>query len=191
MRSNAFLQFTGVTIMAESAGAVFDQSGKYRYRLWRRWNAAQPLLCIIMHNPISAEEIKKDPTIDRCAALAQHWGYGGIEIVNLFAYCATRQRDLWQAEDPCGPHNDQHIRRVVDRCKACLVAWGDLPPGRMERIKTVLDIVEGKQLYCLGLTKHKQPRHPLTMVNLAGDNANIELMQYAPPFREAIAARPQ
>lgn len=167
----------------ESFGAVFDDSDKYRYRLWRRWNPTLPSVCIVMLNPLTADASTKDPTIDRCALLAEKWGFGGIEIVNLFAFRATRPRDLWQADDPVGPHNDEHIKRAVSHVKACLVAWGDLPPGRLDRTKSVLKLVAGKQLFCLGMSKLHQPRHPLDLVTLSGEDLNIALAAFEAPSK--------
>ncbi len=150
--------------MKESFGAVFDESGSYRYRLWRRWNSSLPSLCFVMLNPSTADATSNDPTISRCVNMASKWGFGAIEVVNLYAYRSTRPRDLWQADDPVGLHNDSHIKRAVSRCRSCVVAWGNLPPARLERAKTVLKLLKGKKLLCLGLTKLQQPRHPLYLI---------------------------
>lgn len=169
--------------MKDSSGAVFDDSQKYRYRLWRRWNPALPAVCIVMLNPTATEAAAKDPTIERCAILAEKWGFGGIEIVNLFAFRATRPRDLWQAEDPVGSHNDEHIKRAIAHSKTCVVAWGDLPHGRLDRTKSVLNLLAGHELFCLGMTKLHQPRHPLQLVTFAGEELSIALSTFAAPFQ--------
>lgn len=147
--------------MKESFGAVFDESGCYRYRLWRGWDPSLPRLCFVMLNPSTADATNNDPTITRCANMAASWGYGGLEVVNLFAFRSTRPRDLWQATDPIGAHNDEHIRRAAAHSNACVLAWGNLPPGRLERTKTVLKLLSSQKLFCLGMTKMLQPRHPL------------------------------
>ncbi len=147
--------------MRESFGAVFDETGTYRYRLWRRWDQALPVLCFVMLNPSTADATNNDPTITRCINMARQWGYGGVEVVNLFAYRSTRQRDLWQAEDPVGPQNDAYIRRAIAKSDSCVVAWGNLPTRRNDRSKTVSKFLAGKKIFCLGLTKNSQPRHPL------------------------------
>lgn len=168
--------------MKESFGAVFDESGKYRYRLWRRWNPGLPTLCIIMLNPSTADCSRNDPTIARCVNMASNWGFGGIEVVNLFAFKSTNPRILWQADDPVGPHNDSHIRLAISRSQTCVLAWGNLPPGRLERANQVLKLVQGKNLSCLGLTKLQQPRHPLYLA------ADAELEPFSiSNFRSRIA----
>ena len=35
---------------------------------------------------------------------------GGLHVLNLYAYRATRPADLWAAPDPVGPQNDCCIR---------------------------------------------------------------------------------
>lgn len=147
--------------MKESFGAVFDKSGAYRYRLWRHWDPALPKLCIIMLNPSTANAEQNDPTINRCINLAKEWGYGGVEVVNLFAYRATNPRDLWQAADPVGPSNDRYIKYAAAHSEACVVAWGNLPPTRLARAKSVLQILRARKLFCPGVTKLSHPRHPL------------------------------
>lgn len=148
-------------IKQEPFGAVFDESGHYRYRLWRRWDPSLPKLCFIMLNPSTADAVKNDPTISRVVALAQNWGYGEVEVVNLYAFRATSPRDLWQSQDPIGPANDRFIKRAVNHADACVLAWGNLPPARLERARKVRKLLAGRRLFCAGMTKSKQPRHPL------------------------------
>ena len=73
-------------------GAVI--TGDYRYLLWREWNSdrAVPRLqrdrqtvSFIMLNPSRADAEVNDPTITRCINFALSWGYGRLEVVNLFA----------------------------------------------------------------------------------------------------------
>ena len=152
---------TQVTCVKESIGAVFDKSGVYRYRLWRHWDPALPKLCLVMLNPSTADASNNDPTIARCVKLARDWGYGGVEVVNLFAYRATSPRDLWQSEDPVGPSNDRYIKHAAAHTDACVVAWGNLPPTRIARAKSVLRMLSSHKLLCPGVTKLSHPRHPL------------------------------
>jgi len=157
--------------MKELFGAVFDESGNYRYRLWRRWDPSLPKLCFVMLNPSTADATSNDPTISRCVNMASRWGYGGLEVVNLFAYRSTRPRDLWGADDPVGTHNDLHIKRAAAHADACLLAWGNLPPSKIARSRAVLKILQARNLYCLGFTKMNQPRHPLYLT------ADVQLEQ--------------
>ena len=138
-----------------------------------------------MLNPSSADCTENDPTISRCINMATSWGYGGIEVVNLFAYKTSKPRDLWQANDPIGIHNDLHIKRAAAHCSACVIAWGNLPVGRIERSKSVLKLLTAKKLYCLGLTKLHQPRHPLYLSSV------VELENFAAHHEPGNALHPQ
>ncbi|TMF61888.1 MAG: DUF1643 domain-containing protein, partial [Chloroflexi bacterium] len=67
-------------------GATFSADRRYRYRLWRRWDGARPVVAFVMLNPSTADARRDDPTIRRCIGFAKSWGFGGVEVVNLFAY---------------------------------------------------------------------------------------------------------
>ena len=88
-------------------GADFDPTGVYRYSLWREWDARAPAVAFVMLNPSTADAGKDDPTIRRCASFARSWGYGSLEVVNLFAYRASEPKRLRQTPDPIGPANDR------------------------------------------------------------------------------------
>ena len=64
-------------------GAVI--TGNYRYLLWREWDSQSKTVSFIMLNPSRADAEINDPTITRCINFARSWGYGRLEIVNLFA----------------------------------------------------------------------------------------------------------
>lgn len=66
------------------SGAIFSDCERYRYRLWREWEPALPTLAFLLLNPSTADERVNDPTIERCQRRAVTWGYGRLEIVNLF-----------------------------------------------------------------------------------------------------------
>jgi hypothetical protein len=57
---------------------------------------------IIGLNPSTADENQDDPTITRCINFAKSWGYGGVCVTNLFAYCATVLSDMRASNDPIG-----------------------------------------------------------------------------------------
>lgn len=159
--------------MKESVGAVFDKTGEYRYRLWRHWDQTLPKLCIIMLNPSTADAEHNDPTIARCVNFARDWGFGGVEVVNLFAYRATNPRDLWQAPDPVGPANDRYIKHAAAHSGACVVAWGNLPPTRVSRARSVLQLLGARKVLCPGTTKLSHPRHPLYL------SADVSLEEFS------------
>src|SRR6185369_17379869 len=96
--------------------AVISKCGKYRYSLRREWIGGAGTVCFIMLNPSTADASVDDPTIRRCIGFAQRWGYQILEVVNLYAYRATRPRDMFAAADPVGPENEYYL------CKAALGA---------------------------------------------------------------------
>ncbi len=141
-------------------GATFSEDRRYRYSLWRIWDGpACDALAFIGLNPSTADESIDDPTIRRCMAFARRMGCGGIFMLNLFAYRSTDPKALTQVDDPVGPDNDFAIRRYSGMHYVWTVAaWG--AGGALQgRDKAVLGMVD--EVYCLGLTKGGQPRHPL------------------------------
>jgi hypothetical protein len=147
--------------MMKSMGAVFDPTRSYRYRLWRVWECDRPRLSFIMLNPSTADATQDDPTIRRCLGFATAWGFGALEVVNLFAYRATSPRELRRADDPVGPKNDRHILECVHNVDQIVVAWGN--HGNFKRRdRAVIGLIENlNNIYCLKPTKTGQPYHPL------------------------------
>jgi hypothetical protein len=149
--------------------AVIDSTGLYRYSLWREWDANTPRIAFIMLNPSRADAAIDDPTIRRCIGFAKDWGYGSLEVVNLFAYRAQHPKILQQIPDPIGPENDRYLQEAVERCDRgsdlakparVIVAWGNW--GRLKgRNEEVLRAMRSRTIYCLGITSKGQPRHPL------------------------------
>lgn len=143
-------------------GAIFDKTGRYRYSLWREWDERLPRIAFVMLNPSTADAVSNDPTIHRCICFAQSWGYGSLEVVNLFAYRATEPRSLKLAKRPVGKENDRYLLEAVQRCDRTVLAWGNWGTLQ-ERDRLVLELLRDRfhHLYCLGMTQANQPRHPL------------------------------
>jgi len=138
---------------AVTGGATFSRDRRYRYRLWRRWDRARPVVAFVMLNPSTADARRDDPTIRRCIGFARRWGYGGIEVVNLFAYRSTDPRLLRRLRDPVGRDNHRHIRRALRKAALVIVGWGAWT------VRSPLEDLGRAR--CLGLTSGGQPRHPL------------------------------
>ena len=141
-------------------GACFDASGAYRYRLWREWQPDAGCIAFVMLNPSTADGSRHDPTIRRCLQFAQAWGYGGLQVVNLFAYRTPHPQLLSGVADPVGPDNDRHLLTACDRAQMVLLGWGNRGM-RQQRDQAVLAMLAAYPLYCLGLTQLGHPRHPL------------------------------
>ncbi len=94
-------------------GAVI--TGNYRYLLWREWNNQGKTVSFIMLNPNSADASLNDPTITRCINFALSWGYGRLEVVNLFAYRTSKPSLLKQVTEPIGKDNDRYVVETAQR----------------------------------------------------------------------------
>lgn len=104
--------------------AELSECGEYRYRLSRIWDEAKKPLTFIMLNPSTADAELDDPTIRRCMGFAEREQAGGVVVVNLYGFRATKPFDLFQATDPIGPGNDRALKRAARQAKSIVCAWG-------------------------------------------------------------------
>lgn len=147
----------------ETRTVVFSPDRAYRYRLKQTWDPALPHLCFLMLNPSTADEVKNDPTVERCERRARATaGCGGLEVVNIFAYRATDPTDMKVQADPIGPNNDRHIIEAASSALMVICAWGN-HGDHMDRGRTVVKLLRGQgiPLYYLRLGQAGQPGHPL------------------------------
>lgn len=136
----------------------------YRYVLSRPGLSmySKEAVNFIMLNPSTATESVNDPTITRCINYAIAWGYGEAIITNLFALRSTDPEALYDHNEPIGmPDNQKYILEIAGICAKVVCAWGvhgDFR-GRGEHVANLL--AEKHDLYCLGVTIHGFPKHPL------------------------------
>lgn len=149
-------------------GAIFDPTQTYRYALWRSWDAL-PRIGFVLLNPNRADAEHNDPTIRRCVGFAKRWGFGGLEVVNLFAYRAKTPQLLRQATQPIGQDNDRYLRTLSNRVDVIVLAWGNWG-GLGQRDRAVLPFFQTQKVYSFGLTKLGHPKHPLY---LRGDSDRV------------------
>jgi hypothetical protein len=155
-------------------GAKFDYNRDYRYRLWREWDINKPTVAFVMLNPSTADESEDDPTLRRCINFAKDWGYGRLEVVNLFALRATDPSELREHPNPVGGANNVHLQQVCEAVDKVVAAWGahgDLQ-NRAAEVVEMLDT----ELFALDTTKDGHPNHPLYQP------ADIDLEKYTPDF---------
>lgn len=143
-------------------GAEFSVDRVYRYALWRTWDKTKGHVMWIGLNPSTADETEDDPTIRRCQRFARDWGYGGIYMLNLFAYRATDPREMKAARDPEGPVNWYFLEIYAHAAERVMAAWGVHGAFRGQD-SVAKRVIRGErwQLECLGHTKEGHPRHPL------------------------------
>lgn len=150
---------TEPVVRALRSGAHFSRCRRFRYALWREWDADRPRVMLIGLNPSTADAERNDPTIRRCIGFARDWGYGGVWVLNLFAFRATYPEDLKAARDPVGPRNDGWLRRVAGQSARIVACWGNDGAfmGRSARVRAML----GDRLDVIRMNASGQPAHPL------------------------------
>ncbi|GAA4153903.1 DUF1643 domain-containing protein [Gryllotalpicola daejeonensis] len=139
--------------------AELSADGAYRYRLTREWDAALGRVTFVMLNPSVADALVDDRTIGRCMGFADRWGYGGIDVVNLFAYRATNPRVMKRAADPVGLENDRYLVEALATAPMMVCAWGGHAAAR--RVTEFSQLAAGRELLCLGTNQDGSPKHPL------------------------------
>jgi hypothetical protein len=144
--------------------AVFDETGTYRYSLRREWDPSLPRLLYVMLNPSIASHELEDQTSRQCLFFAKKFGFGSLEVVNLYALISTDPKQLKYASDPIGTENDNYIEEAAIRAERILVAWGEKHfINQRHKVVTHHLISRGHDLYCLGTAKSGHPRHPSRM----------------------------
>ena len=147
------------------ASADISPCGQYRWWLRRTLPTGDgQVICFLMLNPSTADDTTDDPTIRRCLGFVRTWDASTLSVRNLYPYRATHPRALAQATDPCG--GTRGLTELLAGCTAhvTIAAWGAHPLA-MHRAHEVLPLLRAhlgaKPLWCLGMTKHGAPRHPL------------------------------
>lgn len=143
-------------------GATFSDCMRYRYRLWRYWDRAKRPLCFLMLNPSTADDLSNDPTVERCQRRALSMGFGGLEVVNIFAFRSTKPALLYSLADPVGPDNDQAIRDACAASGMVICGWGDHGKlsGRGSAVRGLL-AQAGIVPHVLKVNSSGEPKHPL------------------------------
>ncbi len=142
--------------------------GDYRYFLSRTWDRDAPVLMFIMLNPSKATDLMMDKTVMLCTNRAVTDEFGALWVLNIFAYQATKPRDI-PRDRPIGQHNDEIIAQKVkmldernNDCDKIVCAWGNnkIIKGRDNEVKTILRKTTNLPLYHLGLLPARRPRYP-------------------------------
>lgn len=144
--------------------ATFD-GDLYRLTLLRVWRPDMHLLVVCMLNPSTADAEVDDPTILALNEFAWHWGFGGILVVNLNAFRASKPEVMRAAADPVGPRNaetiDETLHYAAHTSGLALAAWGN--GGDPDQVREFCRKAEaaGVRLVCLGTTQSGAPKHPM------------------------------
>lgn len=149
--------------------AVFSSCDKYRYLLQRPISKSERILTWIMLNPSTATSLVNDPTVAKCVGYGQRWGYGLVEVVNIFALRSTDPNGLKAFSDPIGPVNNEFIINCVRNSEKVMCAWGR-HGDYLGRGRAVAKMLKEKnldhKLYYLEVSKKDYaPHHPLYKKN--------------------------
>jgi hypothetical protein len=142
--------------------ASFSLDRKYRWTLDRIWQPAAPLVCYVLLNPSTADETKNDPTVSRCQTRALNAGFGGLLVVNIFAWRSTDPAELYRIADPVGDFNDTAILGAARKSQLVVCGWGK--HGALhDRGEKVLELIRkaGKVPHALRINSDGNPGHPL------------------------------
>jgi hypothetical protein len=146
-----------------SRDAAISSDGVYRYNLTRRMGSGgDGMVNFIMLNPSTADALVDDATIRKCEKFALRWGYPQLIVTNLFALRSTDPKQLKQHPRPIGPDNEIYVMDALYRSQLHVAAWGNhgLFNDMGNRMRQYVES-RGFTLHHLGLTKQKQPWHPL------------------------------
>lgn len=160
--TEVFYTYFGLDDMSEMWSAEFSKCDLYRYTLSRIWNPKLLVLVFILLNPSTATHELNDPTITRCIERAQRMGYGGVSVLNLFAWRATDPNDMKAAGEPIGMYNDQVILEVASGAGMVICGWGKHGAHKQRDAHVLAMLRErGIEAWALAFNKDGSPRHPL------------------------------
>ena len=144
------------------SGATFSRCRRWRYLLWRCWDASKPAANFLMLNPSTADEVKLDPSCTRARNYAERWGYGALIVTNIFGWRSTDPSVLKQVKDPVGSGNDAAIVEAATTAKLVVCAWGE-HGTHLGRGNQVLGMLRNHGIapHSLRLNASGHPAHPL------------------------------
>ncbi len=125
-------------------------------------------------NPSTADATVDDPTVSKCIKLARFWEYGGIVLVNLFAWRATNKSVLRTVADPIGPRNDQEIMKALVGVEDVLLAWGNDGVFR-DRSATVRALLKqfSKNYLCIKQNRSGEPVQRAAIKKVIGKTTQV------------------
>lgn len=149
--------------LLEKRTAIFNEGRTHRELLRIVWDEHLPQLAAIGLNPSTADEFQDDPTIRRLKGYARDWGFGGLQMYNIFAVRATDPKDMKAHPSPIGLGKLGH-QINTNKASQVLCCWGT-HGKHMNRGVDVLEELQvffsGDRLVCLGVNSDGSPKHPL------------------------------
>lgn len=147
------------------ASAVYSDCMAYRFHLKWQW-ADTPALYVCMLNPSTATHSVLDPTVSGLIKRAKLWGFGAVNVLNLFGYRATKPADMLGHPQPVGIENDIVIeavlRQAMDDGCPLICGWGN-HGQHLRRDEAVLSLARraSVQTQAFAVNANGTPQHPL------------------------------
>lgn len=152
--------------------AELSPCGRFRFRLSRTWSEHWPVCAWLMLNPSTADAERDDPTMLRLMAWARAWNYGGVEVVNVFPYRASKPSALWgwlrgargfdtEGRDEAIEANLWHIADISKNAALRLVGFGaEAAKRHPDHVRAALAAFR-EGTFCLGNNSLGWPLHPM------------------------------
>lgn len=153
----------------EGAGSLI--ANRRRLALWRYIPSGEPapdgvIYHWIMLNPSTSDGTDLDPTMRRVCGFSAARGATWVTVSNLYTRQGSKPALIW-ADSPAGREDLrwswQMAAAAMRSGGRIILAWGN-PGARQERGLAWIQALYDRgltELYCLGLTKKEEPRHPL------------------------------
>jgi hypothetical protein len=140
----------------KEADAAFTDDGIHRIWLSRIWDDQKPKVMFIGLNPSTANAVSDDPTIRKIKKIANHNGFGGVYMMNLFTFISTDPEKL-DKENGNIFNADTWLSIISDRCTGVVFAWGSFKVfGRDKEVISLFD-----EACALKINQNGSPKHPL------------------------------
>ena len=110
-------------------------------------------------NPSTANETENDPTIKSICRIAKHNGFGGVYMMNCFAYISTNPKEL-KHNKMSDEWNNNMLTVIAAKCDTVVFAWGNFEVVKdLGRDKELLEMFPNAK--ALHVNKNGSPKHPL------------------------------
>jgi hypothetical protein len=158
-----------VRLPAGTIGAAMFHGEREEYRLWltRYWGGDEhaPYALWIGMNPSTADALVDDPTVGREVTYTKDMlgltRYVKANILDIRMTDSKKLRAMGAATR--SDMNLQTILSLADGADRVIVCYGDLHKSLQGYAREAVGALRerGHDLWCLGMTKHGHPKHPL------------------------------
>lgn len=153
-------------------GAAFSgPRNEYRHLLDRCWDddlivglKLPPFALWIGANPSRASALFNDPTVTREIRFTKAFGFRRYVKTNIADYRSTKPSGL--RLPGVVPRSSRNLSVILEQARSAskvIVCWGAVHPILQPYADETADALTGAgvEMFCLGVTKSGQPRHPL------------------------------